>query len=53
MTSDEDIRYFIQHVMNYPTLSEAYRIAAFNGLNRVYKAGVKYQRILEHEQNQT
>lgn len=53
MASDDDIRYFIQHVMNYPTLSEAYRIAAFNGLNRVYKAGVKYQRILENEQDQT
>lgn len=51
MSSNEDIRYFIQHVMNYPTLSEAYRIAAFNGLNRVYKAGVKYQRILEHDQD--
>ncbi len=44
---DGDIRYFIQHVMNYPTLSEAYRIAAFNGVNRVYKAGVKYKNILE------
>jgi NAD(P) transhydrogenase len=47
MSYDGDIRYFIQHVMNYPTLSEAYRIAAFNGINRVYKAGVKYQNILE------
>jgi len=42
-----DVRYFIQHVMNYPTLSEAYKIAAFNGVNRVYKAGVKYKKILE------
>ncbi|MGF1668929.1 MAG: Si-specific NAD(P)(+) transhydrogenase [Balneolaceae bacterium] len=42
-----DIRYFIQTVLNYPTYSEAYRIAAFNGFNRVYKAGVKYQKILE------
>jgi NAD(P) transhydrogenase len=47
MAYDGDIRYFIQHVMNYPTLSEAYRIAAFNGVNRVYKAGVKYKNILE------
>jgi NAD(P) transhydrogenase len=45
-----DVRYFIQHVMNYPTLSEAYRIAAFNGVNRVYKAGVKYRDILDDEQ---
>jgi len=42
------VRYFIQHVMNYPTLSEAYKIAAFNGVNRVYKAGVKYKNILEN-----
>lgn len=47
LSYDGDIRYFIQHVMNYPTLSEAYRIAAFNGVNRVYKAGVKYKRLLE------
>lgn len=47
MAFDGDIRYFIQHVMNYPTMSEAYRIAAFNGVNRVYKAGVKYKNILE------
>lgn len=47
MSFNGDIRYFINHVMNYPTLSEAYRIAAFNGVNRVYKAGVKYKNILE------
>lgn len=41
-----DVRYFIQHVMNYPTLSEAYRIAAFNGVNQVYQNGVKYKNIL-------
>lgn len=42
-----DIRYFIQNVINYPSYTEAYRIAAFNGVNRVYKAGVKYKKILE------
>jgi len=46
MAYNGDIRYFIQHVLNYPTFSEAYRIAAFNGVNRVYKAGVKYKQIL-------
>lgn len=51
MSYEGDIRYFIQHVMNYPTLSEAYRIAAFNGVNRVHKAGVKYQSILESKEN--
>lgn len=50
MAYNGDVRYFIQHVMNYPTLSEAYRIAAFNGLNRVYRAGVKYRDILEDEE---
>jgi len=42
-----NIRYFIQYAMNYPTLSEAYRIAAFNGMNKVYKKGVKYENILQ------
>jgi NAD(P) transhydrogenase len=32
--------------MNYPTYAEAYRVAAFNGVNRVHKAGVKYRQIL-------
>lgn len=52
MSFDGDVRYFIQHVMNYPTLSEAYRIAAFNGVNRVYKAGVKYENILEDKEEE-
>ncbi|MFA5668284.1 MAG: Si-specific NAD(P)(+) transhydrogenase [Balneolaceae bacterium] len=42
-----DVRYFVNHVLNYPTYSEAYRIAAFNGLNRVNKAGVKYKNLLQ------
>ncbi len=44
-----DIRYFIDHVMNYPTYGEAYRIAAFNGINFVYKAGVKYKKLLQNK----
>lgn len=43
MAHNGDINYFVQHVLNYPTYSEAYRIAAFNGINRVYKLGVKYR----------
>ncbi|MDA0906964.1 MAG: FAD-dependent oxidoreductase [Bacteroidetes bacterium] len=31
------IDYFTQSVMNYPTFSEAYRLAAFHGLNRLEK----------------
>ncbi|MEX0771427.1 MAG: Si-specific NAD(P)(+) transhydrogenase [Balneolaceae bacterium] len=48
MANGGDIRYFIQHVLNYPSYTEAYRIAAFNGVNRVYKAGVKYREIIEN-----
>lgn len=47
MAQNGTIRYFMEHVLNYPTYSEAYRIAAFNGLNRVYKAGTKYKKILK------
>ncbi len=46
-----DIRYFIDHVMNYPTYGEAYRIAAFNGINFVYKAGVKYKKLLQNKKS--
>jgi NAD(P) transhydrogenase len=46
MARGGSIKYFIENVLNYPTYSEAYRIAAFNGVNRVYKAGVKYKKIL-------
>lgn len=31
---------FINMVFNYPTLAEGYRIAAFNGLNKIFKDGV-------------
>lgn len=37
------IYYFINHVMNHPTYSELYRVATFNGLNRLNKTGVKYK----------
>lgn len=47
MAHNENIKYFIERVLNYPTYSEAYKIAAFNGLNRVHKAGVKYKKILD------
>lgn len=50
MALDGDIRYFVQHIMNYPTYSEAYRTAAFNGLNRVHKAGVKYKHLLKNKE---
>ena len=30
------IRYFINTTFNYPTMAEAYRVAALNGMNRVF-----------------
>lgn len=30
-----DIRYFVNTTFNYPTMAEAYRVAALNGLNRL------------------
>jgi NAD(P) transhydrogenase len=29
------IEYFVSHTFNYPTMAEAYRVAAINGLNRL------------------
>jgi NAD(P) transhydrogenase len=31
------LEYFVDTVFNYPTLAECYKVAAFNGLNRVVK----------------
>ena len=47
MVNGGTIKYFIENVLNYPTYTEAYRIAAFNGINRFYEAGVKYKNILK------
>ena len=30
------IRYFLEHTFNYPTMAEAYRVAALNGINRIF-----------------
>ncbi|WP_042920359.1 Si-specific NAD(P)(+) transhydrogenase [Stutzerimonas kunmingensis] len=30
------LRYFVNTTFNYPTMAEAYRVAAFDGLNRVF-----------------
>jgi NAD(P) transhydrogenase len=32
--SGNNIRYFVETTFNYPTMAEAYRVAALNGLNR-------------------
>jgi NAD(P) transhydrogenase len=33
------LRYFVDTTFNYPTMAEAYRVAALNGLNRLASAG--------------
>ncbi len=30
------LRYFVETTFNYPTMAEAYRVAALNGLNRIF-----------------
>jgi len=35
MSFDGKVEYFIDSVFNYPTLAECYKVAAFNGLNRL------------------
>jgi NAD(P) transhydrogenase len=30
------LRYFVNTTFNYPTMAEAYRVAALNGLNRLF-----------------
>ena len=35
MSYDGTVDFFIDHVFNYPTFSECYRIAALNGVNRL------------------
>lgn len=49
MAHNGNIKYFIERMLNYPTYSEAYKIAAFNGLNRVHHAGIKYNKILDKD----
>ncbi len=34
--SANSLEYFIQTTFNYPTMAEAYRVAALNGLNRIF-----------------
>jgi len=35
MAHGGDAEYFIQNVFNFPTLAEAYKVAAYNGLNKL------------------
>ena len=35
MTCEGTIEYFVNTVFNYPTLAEAYKIAAFDGLDKL------------------
>ncbi|AXJ02536.1 NAD(P) transhydrogenase [Cyclonatronum proteinivorum] len=51
MKNQVDVRYFVDNILNYPTYSEAYRVAAFNGLNRINKSGVKYRSLVSDEES--
>jgi NAD(P) transhydrogenase len=33
------LMYFVETTFNYPTMAEAYRVAALNGLNRLFLGG--------------
>jgi NAD(P) transhydrogenase len=35
MTLGGDAEYFINNVFNFPTLAECYKVAAYNGLNKL------------------
>ena len=45
------IDYFVDTVFNYPTLAECYKVAAFNGLNRM--AGFTAAPMITHTMNIT
>ena len=34
--SGNNVEYFVHTTFNYPTMAEAYRVAAMNGLNRLF-----------------
>lgn len=36
MKSKQTLEYFVNTTFNYPTMAEAYRVAALNGLNRIF-----------------
>lgn len=40
------IEYFVNTTFNYPTMAEAYRVAALNGLNRLFNTLSKWPSIL-------
>ena len=40
MMQNAHVQDFIEMIFNYPTLAEAYRIAAFNALNKIFPDGV-------------
>ncbi len=51
MTKGGHAQDLINMVFNYPTLAEGYRIAAFNGLNKIFPDGVIKEPPLERREN--
>ena len=36
MQPNNTLKYFVETTFNYPTMAEAYRVAALNGMNRLF-----------------
>ncbi len=36
-SSNNTLKYFVETTFNYPTMAEAYRVAALNGMNRLIR----------------
>ena len=51
MTKGGHAQDLINMIFNYPTLAEGYRIAAFNGLNKIFTDGVIKSPPLERRVN--
>jgi hypothetical protein len=39
------VDYFVNTVFNYPTLAECYKVAAFDGVNRIGSTGARVEEI--------
>ena len=50
MSFDGTIDYFANGIFNHPTMAESYKVAAFDGLNRLCAADEDEQKCLEPQQ---
>ncbi len=52
MSFDGKIDYFVDTVMNYPTIAEAYKTAALNGLNKLGAIGYQPRRSVKQDKQE-